>query len=221
MTDGHEKLRARLVAVACLTLFLVGGVGRLALGPALTAWDEGVLEQVAAARTMALTGVMGVLSAIGEGTIATPVALLIAWYLFRREARLSARCFVTTALSGWALNILLKLLFRRPRPAILPHLDAAGGYSYPSGHAMLAPLVFGLGAVLIARRLDRWPGRLVTTMGLMLAGGIALSRVYLAVHYPSDVIGALLAGCGWAALGVAVYAPLEPRGGQPAEPVQR
>jgi undecaprenyl-diphosphatase len=211
MPDGHEQTRARLVAAACLSLFVAGGIGRLALGPALTAWDEGVLERIAAARLPALTGWMGVLSAVGEGTIAIPIALLVAWWLVRRGAPLAARCYAASALSGWALNILLKLLFRRPRPAVLPHLDAAGGYSWPSGHAMLAPLVFGLGAVLLARTLGRWPARLVTASGVLLAGAIAFSRLYLAVHFPSDVIGALLAGCGWAALGVAVYSPLEPR----------
>jgi undecaprenyl-diphosphatase len=75
---------------------------------------------------------------------------------------------------------------------------------------MLAPLVFGLGVYLLTRQSARgvqWTAR-VTAVVLCLA--IAWSRVYLGVHYPSDVIGALLAGTGWAALGVAIYSPLEP-----------
>lgn len=190
-------------------MFIAGGLGRLALGPALTAWDEGLLERIALLRTPGLTGVMGVLSAVGEGTIAVPAALLLAWVLFRRGDRLMARAYLLTCASGWALNVLLKLAFRRPRPSVLAHLDVAGGYSYPSGHAMLAPLVFGLGGVLLARRLAPAPRLLLVGAGIGLSVAIALSRIYLAVHYPSDVAGALLAGTGWAALGVAVYHPLD------------
>lgn len=206
---NKSRVRAWLLAGALLGFFVVGGLGRLALGPALTAWDEHVLERVAAHRSDALTGWMGVLSTIGGGAIALPIGLLATWILGRRGHRIAARCYLVTVLSGWALNLVLKVSFRRARPSVLPHLDGAAGFSYPSGHAMLAPLVFGLGAFLLTRSAGRWPRRVATTAGLGLALAIAASRVYLAVHYPSDVIGALLAGMGWAALGVAVYSPLD------------
>jgi len=211
MPARDPRVRAWLLAGVLLSFFVVGGLGRLALGGSLTAWDERVLERVAGLRTDTLTGWMGVLSAIGAGAIAIPSGLLVAWLLHRRGDRIASRCYLVTVLSGWALNLLLKQAFGRPRPAVLPHLDGAGGYSYPSGHAMLAPLVFGLGALLLARPGPRWVAALATAAGLALALAIAISRVYLAVHYPSDVIGALLAGTGWAALGIAVYSPLGPR----------
>ncbi|MEZ4456482.1 MAG: hypothetical protein R2882_08030 [Gemmatimonadales bacterium] len=110
---------------------------------------------------------MGVLRAIGGGAIAIPIGLAIAWFLHRAEPA-RARAYLATVLSGWALSFVLKAIFQRPRSLILPHSDSAGGYSCPSGHTMLAPLVFALGGYLLfrpapARRLLarppgwRWP----------------------------------------------------------------
>jgi undecaprenyl-diphosphatase len=198
------------VAFACLSFFVVGGLGRLALGAALTDRDKQALIAVAATRTPGASGWMGVLSGIGQGSFAIPAGIAVFLVLLLRGWRRSALCYAVTVLSGWGLNAILKEGFRRHRPGVVPHLDGAGWYSYPSGHAMLAPLVFGLGVYLLTRQSARgvqWTAR-VTAVVLCLA--IAWSRVYLGVHYPSDVIGALLAGTGWAALGVAIYSPLEP-----------
>lgn len=212
MPARDPRIRARLVALACLAFFVVGGLGRLALGPDLTAWDEAQLERLAALRTPAVTALMRALSTIGAGEVAIPIALVIIWALVRRRERAAARCYAVTTLSGWALNFGLKALFGRPRPATLPHLDRAGGFSYPSGHAMLAPLVFGLGAFLLTRSLPALPRRTIRLAAGLLAVLIALSRSWLAVHYPTDVLAALLAGTGWSALGVAVAGPLDPDG---------
>jgi undecaprenyl-diphosphatase len=198
------------VAFACLSFFVVGGLGRLALGAALTDRDKQALIAVAAMRTPGTSGWMGVLSGMGQGSFAIPAGIAVFLVLLLRGWRRSALCYAVTVLSGWGLNAVLKEGFRRHRPGVVPHLDGAGWYSYPSGHAMLAPLVFGLGVYLLTRPSApgvQWTAR-VTAFVLCLA--IAWSRVYLGVHYPSDVIGALLAGTGWAALGVAIYSPLEP-----------
>jgi membrane-associated phospholipid phosphatase len=212
----RDRDTVALVAIACLASFLVGGIGRLALGPASPrgtigdALDRRALDPLTA-------GWMGVLSAIGAGKIASP-AIGICLILWLRHWKRAALCFLVTVLSGWALNGLLKWGFQRHRPEVIDRMAGAGWYSYPSGHAMLAPLVFGLGLILLTRRSPS-PARraLGYTIAVLLPIGIAYSRVYLGVHYPSDVIGALLAGTGWAALGVAVYGPLEPH--PPSPPV--
>lgn len=198
------------MAFACLSFFIMGGLGRLALGGALTAWDQRLMLSVAANRDPVTAGWMGVLSGIGEGSFAIPAGIAVFLLLLARHWGRAALCYAVTVLSGWGLNALLKEGFRRHRPDILPHLDGAGWYSYPSGHAMLAPLVFGLGAFLLTRGSPPIARRSAQAAATLLCLAIAWSRVYLGVHYPSDVIGALLAGTGWAALGVAVYSPLEP-----------
>jgi undecaprenyl-diphosphatase len=207
-----------MVAFAALAFFIVGGLGRFALGKALTAWDQRFLLSVAGSRTADVAGWMGVLSAIGSGAIAIPVGVAIFIVLLHRRWRRSALCFGVTTLSGWGLNALLKNGFRRHRPDIIPHLDGAGWSSYPSGHAMLAPLVFGLGAFLLTRNSPPPLRRATRTAAVLLCLAIGWSRIYLGVHYLSDVIGALLAGTGWAALGVAVYSPLDPGPPDPVPP---
>ena len=204
------KFRALSIAATCLAFFVVGGLGRLALGARLTAWDQGILDTIAAARTSGLTAAMQALSTIGGGEVAIPIGLLVTILLDRKQGRQVAVCYGVTVLSGWALNVVLKAWFQRPRPSLLAQLDSVGGYSYPSGHAMLAPLVFAFGAMLLARGTSVVVTRLWWTAGWALALAIAFSRLYLAVHYPSDVFAALAAGTGWAALGVVVYSPLDP-----------
>jgi len=209
MPASDPRVRARVVAFAALAFFLVGGIGRLALGNALTSWDQQVMLHFDAHRTGGMAGWMGVLSAVGSGAIAIPVGIAIFLVLMLRPQRRAALCYGVTVLSGWGLNAVIKYGFGRHRPGVVARLDGAGGFSYPSGHAMLAPLVFGLGAFLLTRGSPPLKRRVLMAASVLLCLGIAVSRVYLGVHYPSDVVGALLAGTGWAALGVAVYSPLD------------
>lgn len=113
----------------------------------------------------------------------------------RREAMLLA----LTVAGGWAVNSALKLLIGRPRPTIVPHLTEAGGNSFPSGHSFNAAVVYiaialAFAAISPIRRV-RW-----TIIGAAMATSllIALSRVWLGVHYPSDVIAGWLGGAAWA-----------------------
>ena len=189
---------------------MVGGLGQFAVAARLTTWDQAILDQIAASRAPWLTTIMRTLSLIGAPLFAIPVGLLVATLLYRRRERRAAVCYLVTVLSGWGLNVVLKALFQRPRPSILARLTITGGFSYPSGHAMLAPLVFAFGAMLLARGASAAATRLWWAGGWAMVLSIAYSRMYLAVHYPSDVIAGLLAGTGWVGLGVAVYSPLNP-----------
>ncbi len=131
------------------------------------------------------------------------VALL--FLKLRREAVLLG----STVISGWLVGTGLKALFARPRPEIVPHLMDAGGNSFPSGHSFNAAVVYmGLAlafAAISPRRGVRWT---VIGCAFALTLLIALSRVWLGVHYPSDVIAGWLGGAGWAFLASAVlYTP--------------
>jgi undecaprenyl-diphosphatase len=100
---------------------------------------------------------------------------------------------------GLALNHALKTLFARQRPSVVPPLDTVHSLSFPSGHAMLSAAVYLSLAVLVARLLAARRARAyVLAVAATLTVLIGLTRVYLGVHYPTDVLAGWVAGCVWA-----------------------
>jgi undecaprenyl-diphosphatase len=157
---------------------------------------------VAAAREPWLTWLMRVLSVAGSGLIEIPLALLLIFGLVVRKRKVEAWWYTAAALSGWALYALAKLAVHRPRPHVIPRLMHGGGwYSYPSGHSMLAPIILGLGIIVWAAPwLSPALRRAALGLAALLALAMGFSRVYVGVHYPSDVVGGLLLGTAWSAL---------------------
>ena len=138
------------------------------------------------------TALGGVLLRNVFAVIAIAALLLVR---LRREATLLA----ATILSGWVVNTLIKAAVGRPRPTIVSHLAEAGGPSFPSGHSFNSAVVYmGIAlalAAISARRGVRWS---LIAGAAVLTALIALSRVWLGVHYPSDVLAGWLGGMGWA-----------------------
>jgi undecaprenyl-diphosphatase len=119
----------------------------------------------------------------------------------RREAVLLA----LTVMGAWAVDAGIKGLVGRPRPVIVPHLTEAGGASFPSGHAFNSAVVYIAIALAFATLSARESVRLTiigTAMFISLA--VAWSRVWLGVHFPSDVAAGWLGGAGWAFLAAAM-----------------
>jgi undecaprenyl-diphosphatase len=189
-----------VLAIVCGVLFL-GLTGAVLTGTA-DRWDRSLMLALADWREPWLSWWMRLLSVAGSGLIEIPLALLLVLGLAVRKRKAEAYWYTAAVLSGWALYGLTKLAVQRPRPHVIPRLmHGAGWYSYPSGHSMLAPLVFGLGIIVWAAP---WPSpalrRTALTLAALLALGIGFSRVYVGVHYPSDVLGGLLLGTSWSAL---------------------
>jgi len=116
------------------------------------------------------------------------------------EHRYDAIVLVVVATAGGGLlGEGMKWWFARERPAIVPHLGNVGSASFPSGHSMLALVTYlTLGALLarfVARRRSR---TYCVAVSLLLALLVGLSRVYLGVHYPTDVLAGWSAGLAWA-----------------------
>lgn len=146
------------------------------------------------------------ITALGSETILALVTIAaVAFLLLRRRRRQAA--FVAAAIAGGAvLSGILKSQFARARPDIVPHLVTVNSHSFPSGHAMNSAIVYLTIAVLIARSYrDRSSRTFIVGSALVATFTIGLSRVYLGVHWPSDVAAGWLVGGAWA-LGMGVLA---------------
>ncbi len=183
---------AAFTAFGIITVAVVSGVtARL---------DASILTWLGTHRSTALTNGMLDVTYLGNGAVEVPFALASALVLFRLNRDHALR-YVLACTLGEAVYALIKALVHRARPTIIEQLGSAGWYSYPSGHSMLAPIIYSLALVLFADATSNRSTRTVCwTLALIIPPSVAFSRVYLGVHYPSDVLGALSLGIGWAAL---------------------
>ncbi len=181
---------------ATLVLFALFGVTSVLVVLNLTMpWDVATLEWMGRVRRPWLTDTMLLFTFVGNGLIEFPFALLVGYLLWRLGRSQCARRFIFAALSAELLYLIIKPAFHRERPRVIERLADAGWYSYPSGHAMLAPVIYGFGLLLLARSVQhRWTRIVLLALSGIIPPSIALSRVYLGVHYPSDVVGALFLG---------------------------
>jgi undecaprenyl-diphosphatase len=145
-----------------------------------------------------LTSLGGVLL---RNLIAIGAVTALLFLRLRREAILLA----LTVVGAWAVEGIIKTLVSRPRPVIVPHLTEAGGASFPSGHAFNSAVVYIAIALAFATLSARQSVRLtIIAVAIVLSLVIAWTRVWLGVHFPSDVMAGWLGGAGWAFLAAAL-----------------
>ena len=141
------------------------------------------------------------LTAIGGPTVLGLVVVAVVGFLVLQTRYHTAIVVLATAASGELVNYVLKNVFLRPRPDVVPHLRNVTTSSFPSGHAMESAIIYlTLGAMLM--RLSERRITKVYSMGIAIALTllVGISRVYLGVHYPTDVIAGWMFGFFWASL---------------------
>jgi len=162
-------------------------------------WTVG--ERTAGA-TLFFAAVSDIGGPVGVGVVLLAVSAILA---FRRRWRWVIYLVVTAA-GGALLDLELKRYFARARPAVAEMLRRANGYSFPSGHAMGSAVAFGALAYLAFRGIRSWPARAaVIALLYTLVAAVALSRVYLGVHWVSDVVGGVTAGTVWVTTTTVAY----------------
>ena len=158
------------------------------------AFDRSMMDALHGLASPGLTVTMRLITNSASGLAAAGAALAVALYLWWTEWRTEAVILLVTLASSAALGQGLKVLFARPRPHLFPWLTAAPGWSFPSGHTLTAVVLGGLLTWLAGLRLSGWwRVALEAIIGLWI-GLVGLSRVYLGVHYPSDVVASLVVG---------------------------
>lgn len=137
------------------------------------------------------------------------VALVIGFLMISRLFGPALFVFLSIV-SGTAVGQLLKVLYDRPRPDLVEHLVTTHTASFPSGHATMSAVVYLTLAALIVQFVERTNVRVyVMTMAVLLTLAIGISRIYLGVHWPSDVAAGWALGVAWASLSVLVVRLLE------------
>lgn len=148
--------------------------------------------------TWLLEGVRDI-TALGGVLLRTIITFAVLTALLFLRLRREAVLLAATIVSGWVVNSLIKAVVGRPRPEIVPHLTEAGGASFPSGHSFNSAVVFIAIALAFAAMSARESVRItLVAAAILLTLLIALSRVWLGVHFPSDVAAGWLGGAGWA-----------------------
>jgi undecaprenyl-diphosphatase len=150
---------------------------------------------------------------LGGFTVLTLLTLAVTGFLLLQRKWHLAIYVAAAVATGTIASNLLKAGFDRPRPDLVAHGQHVYTSSFPSGHSMISAIVFlTLGALLAGAQKERAMRGYVMALAVLLATAVGLSRVYLGVHWPTDVLGGWAAGAGWALLCWAVSRQLRSRG---------
>jgi undecaprenyl-diphosphatase len=148
-----------------------------------------------------LSGAMTDITALGGTAVLVVVSLVAIGYLVLQHRYGATALVIAASAGGGLLSVALKQVFARTRPDIVPHLVLAEGHSFPSGHSMAAAVTYLTLGALLARFAARRRVRVyIIGIALVLTVLIGITRVYLGVHYPSDVLAGWAAGLAWALL---------------------
>ena len=153
-------------------------------------------------------------TALGSSTVLGLATLAICGFLLlQRMGRTAAFVLVATA-GGWLLNVVLKELFQRARPAVVPHLQAVMSLSFPSGQAMTSAAVYLTLGALTMRVADRRLTKVYCMgMAMLVTFLVGVTRIFLGVHYPTDVLAGWMVGLTWALACWTVERRIEHRAG--------
>lgn len=200
---------AAALATVVAAVFAFAAIARLVAGGATQGADEAVLRWIAARHGPVLDTLALQATYLGATSVVAMTLLVASTFLWLSRHHWSVALLWTAVMGNALLNTALKAAFSRPRPEVFPYRVAGIGESlssFPSGHAMSSVVVYGTLAYLVARleptRRMRRATLAFAAVLVLLVGG---SRLYLGVHYPSDVLAGWVAGLAWAtacALGI-------------------
>jgi undecaprenyl-diphosphatase len=172
---------------------------------ATQSFDDAVMRWMGAHQQPLVTMIMLEVTSLGTGTVVAMIVFIAGMFLWLNKHKHSALLLIIATFGGGLLNNLLKLGFNRPRPQFFKWGTYAAASSFPSGHAMSAIIVYGTVAYLAARLQQRAASRWLTmSFAAIVILLICASRVYLGVHYPSDIAAGLIIGLAWSGFCMAI-----------------
>jgi undecaprenyl-diphosphatase len=207
---SYRFARAQLALLAALLVVGGGGLAFIELADEVqdgdsVALDREILRSLRSADDPAvplgpdwLTTAMVDFTSLGSTSVLALLTILTTGYLLV-SGKIVGAWLTPVSVAGSALVMTaLKGVFDRPRPDVVPHLVEVGTASFPSGHSLVSTATYLTLAVLIAETSERRSGVYVIAVAVLLCLLIGFSRVYLGVHWPTDVLAGWSAGAAWA-----------------------
>ena len=165
-----------------------------------TGFDDAAMKFMGSHQVPWISNMMVEVTMLGTGIVVAMIIAVSALFLWLYDYRHSATLLLVTTIGGLILNAVLKLGFDRPRPQFFDWGTHAMSSSFPSGHAMSSAIVYPTVAYLATRlQKGHWSRLLPMLAAGLLVVLISLSRVYLGVHYPTDVAAGVIVGLAWSA----------------------
>ncbi len=204
VSAGPTLIPALIVFSTATFLFLAIAVA-VVLSDAVTAIDANVGTWLHVRATPLVTDVMAAVSFLGAPTTLTVVAVAGSLLLLHRRRYAEAATLSTIVLGGNFLNFCLKHLIQRGRPVFDAPLFTLPTYSFPSGHAVASTVFYGLLAVYASvNARQRYAAHVAIGAAAFVVALVGFSRVYLGLHYLSDVMGGISEGVAWLSLSLTV-----------------
>ena len=189
-----------LVLMVIIAIFLTGYVVHQVIYDQEVAADLRVFEFLSAYITPGLTAAMEAITyCASKNFLQVAYGLVILVYLFQKKWKRAGEILII-GLGGFLINLFMKLSFKRPRPSD-PLIDPLTNFSFPSGHATSGFIFYGLLAYLVWKSdLPRFYKYTVITVLILFSLVIGFSRIYLRMHYASDVVAGFAVGFSWLVL---------------------
>jgi undecaprenyl-diphosphatase len=197
----EEKQSRLLIAgflASALTLVFFGWLTRVVLAGESLKFDIRVREAVHSLASGPLTSVMLVVTQMGSSLVLLPLGAFMMWRLIAADRKRAAMIFVAACVGAGALTEVLKLAFRRTRPLAYFGYAEPSSYSFPSGHSIMSACFYGIVAAVLTVNIQSRRKRAAIWAGaVLMALSIGFSRVYLGVHYPTDVLAGYATAVIW------------------------
>jgi undecaprenyl-diphosphatase len=185
-------------------------------------FDDAVLRWMHQHQTPWLEQLMLEITMLGTWIVVLSIVSIAGLFLWLTRHRYSAALLLVATAGGIGLNNVLKVGFTRPRPQVFEWGTTVHSWSFPSGHAMSATVVYVTVAYLAARLQKRHAARLATlAVAAIIVAVICFSRLYLGVHYPSDVVAGVIIGLSWASFCMATLEAIQRLGKRNVKQVQK
>lgn len=192
----NKQLYLTRASFAILAFVMLGYVVRF-YPEQLVVFDQPIQSAIRGSLPNFLTSLFKSITLVGNTSTQVILVLAISAFLyFVKKWKVEAGLVALSGVLAGVLIVVLKNIYDRPRPSI-EHLVHADGFSFPSGHSLGAFLIFGSLLIVLHQRLEKsWRKTVFEALLVLLIAFIGLSRIYLGVHYPTDVLAGFVMGYG-------------------------